>query len=147
MQFWLIFINYLSHLIFFIKWTHFFMKSAKNGIFFMSMNILINGRIYTPGNVFYKGLVELLLAATSSPLWFLKKFSFLLLDGGIDSLLLRPPPRPITRPIPSCLTILAFQCLLRPTVLPPCTARPFCRSCTSPHCSSFQYRNSIEEIW
>ena len=33
---------------FFIKWTQFFIKSAKNGSFFINTNILINGRIYTP---------------------------------------------------------------------------------------------------
>ena len=34
--------------VFFIKWTQFFIKSAKNGSFFINTNILINGRIYTP---------------------------------------------------------------------------------------------------
>ena len=38
----------ISHLSFFIKWTQFFIKSAKNGSFFINTNILINGRIYTP---------------------------------------------------------------------------------------------------
>ena len=33
----------------FIKWTQFFIKYAKNGSFFINMNIGINGRIYTPG--------------------------------------------------------------------------------------------------
>ena len=33
---------------FFTKWTQFFIKSAKNGSFFINTNILINVRIYTP---------------------------------------------------------------------------------------------------
>ena len=50
MQFWLRLINYQTYHIwvFFIKWTQFFIKSAKNGSFFINMNIGIKWRIYTP---------------------------------------------------------------------------------------------------
>ena len=53
MQFWLRLINYQTYHIWFLYKMDpfFFIKSAKNGIFFINMNILINGRIYTPARV------------------------------------------------------------------------------------------------